>query len=81
MRYSNSPVLSHCRFLPGQAAWMLSLLCLLPADIGAAPYQGINDIIEASAPSDWRTPDPGYDYMRGPAIIECRPWDPSRYRL
>ncbi|MGA2470388.1 MAG: hypothetical protein ABSG64_06825 [Solirubrobacteraceae bacterium] len=30
---------------------------------------------------DWRTPDPGYDYMRGPAIIECRPWDPSRYRL
>jgi hypothetical protein len=30
---------------------------------------------------DWRTPDPDYDYMRGPAIIERRPWDPSRYLL
>jgi peptidylprolyl isomerase len=56
---------------------MLSLLCLLPADIGAAPYQGINDIIEASAPSDWRTPDPeNLLYMELPAgrvIIELAP--------
>jgi hypothetical protein len=29
----------------------------------------------------WRTPDPNYDFMRGPAIVERRPWDPSRYQL
>lgn len=30
---------------------------------------------------DWRTPDPGYDYMRSPAIVASYPWDPSSFDL
>ena len=28
---------------------------------------------------DWRTPDPGYDYMCSPAIVRRYPWDPSSF--
>jgi hypothetical protein len=31
--------------------------------------------------ADWRTPEPGWDYMRGPSIVERRPWDPTRYEI
>jgi hypothetical protein len=30
---------------------------------------------------DWRTPQPGWDYMRGPNIVETHPWDTSTYEL
>jgi hypothetical protein len=30
---------------------------------------------------DWRTPDPGYDYLRGPAIEQTEPWDASTFEL
>jgi hypothetical protein len=30
---------------------------------------------------EWRTPDPHWDYMHGRAIVERRPWDPSRHLL
>jgi hypothetical protein len=30
---------------------------------------------------DWRTPDPGYDYLRGPAIEHTERWDPSTFEL
>jgi hypothetical protein len=30
---------------------------------------------------DWRTPDPDYDYLRSPAIIATKPWDPSSFDL
>jgi hypothetical protein len=30
---------------------------------------------------DWRTPNADWDYMRGPNIVETRPWNPSTYRL
>lgn len=29
---------------------------------------------------DWRTPEPGWDYMRGPAIVRRFPWDDSDHR-
>jgi len=50
---------------------------LLVAAAGAAPYQGIGEIVKNSAPSDWRTPDPeNLLYMELPAgrvIIELAP--------
>jgi hypothetical protein len=30
---------------------------------------------------DWRTPNAGWDYMRGPNIVETHPWDASTYEL
>ncbi|HEY1520553.1 MAG TPA: hypothetical protein VGF91_29275 [Solirubrobacteraceae bacterium] len=30
---------------------------------------------------DWRTPDPDFDYLRGPAIVATKPWDPSSFNL
>jgi hypothetical protein len=30
---------------------------------------------------DWRTPNPDWNYMRGPNIVETHPWDTSTYRL
>jgi hypothetical protein len=29
---------------------------------------------------DWRTPNPGWDYLDSPSIVETRPWDPSSFR-
>ena len=29
---------------------------------------------------DWRVPEPGWDYLSGPAIVESGPWDPSGFR-
>ena len=26
---------------------------------------------------NWRVPEPGWDYLSGPAIVEPGPWDPS----
>jgi hypothetical protein len=30
---------------------------------------------------DWRTPNPDWDYLQGPATVERRPWDASTYDL
>jgi len=50
---------------------------LANAPVAGAPYQGIAEIIQASAPPDWRTPDPqNLLYMELPAgrvIIEMAP--------
>ena len=50
---------------------------LLAGSATAAPYQGIDEIIRASAPADWRTPDPeNLLYLELPAgrvIIEMAP--------
>jgi peptidylprolyl isomerase len=68
------PVLSG---LAARCACSLILLGLPLIQSQAAPYQGINDIVQASAPSDWRTPDPqNLLYMELPSgrvIIELAP--------
>jgi hypothetical protein len=30
---------------------------------------------------DWRTPDPGFEYMDAPTIVARTPWDNSSYRV
>jgi len=48
-----------------------------PVASGAAPYQGIDEILKASAAADWRTPDPQnllyLDLPAGRVIIELAP--------
>jgi hypothetical protein len=29
---------------------------------------------------NWRVPEPGWDYLNGPAIVESGPWDPTGMR-
>ena len=64
------------------AAHQAAGLALLAAALGcagalAAPYQGIDEIIRASAPADWRVPDPDnllvMDLPTGRVIIEMAP--------
>ena len=42
----------------------MALVCALPA---------------AAQTSDWRTPDPGWDYMTSPAIVDVQPWSRPRH--
>ena len=54
------------------------LACLLPALASAAtPYRSPQQILDASAASDWRTPDPAnllsMDLPAGRVIIELAP--------
>lgn len=56
----------------------LALSCLLPVLAGAAtPYRSPQQILDASAASDWRTPDPAsllyMDLPAGRVIIELAP--------
>jgi hypothetical protein len=30
--------------------------------------------------ADWRTPNPDWDYLDSPCIVETRPWDPRSFR-
>lgn len=68
---------SLCRAAGAPAVWLLALAWLTAAEVRAEPYQGINDIVRTSAPSDWRTPDAqNLLYMELPAgrvIIELAP--------
>lgn len=60
-----------------RAACCAALLMALFSIGNAAPYQGIKEIIAASSPADWRTPDPqNIIYMELPAgrvVIELAP--------
>jgi peptidylprolyl isomerase len=53
------------------------LAALAAGPTPAAPYQGIDEIIQASAPADWRTPDPEnllyLELPTGRVIIEMAP--------
>ncbi|HDS1837225.1 TPA: peptidylprolyl isomerase, partial [Stenotrophomonas maltophilia] len=56
----------------------IALSCLLPAMASSAtPYRSPQQILDASAASDWRTPDPAnllyMDLPAGRVIIELAP--------
>jgi peptidylprolyl isomerase len=59
------------------ACLVASALTAMPATDAATPYRSMQQILEASAPSDWRTPDPANTlYMElegGRVVIELAP--------
>jgi peptidylprolyl isomerase len=59
------------------ACLVVSALAAMPASDAATPYRSMQQILEASAPSDWRTPDPANTlYMElegGRVVIELAP--------
>jgi peptidylprolyl isomerase len=64
--------------MPRKAVLLAALwAALLGVAAHGAPYQGIDAIIQSSAPSDWRTPDPEnllyMDLPAGRVIIEMAP--------
>jgi len=85
MRYPLLPIVTaHAKspWLRRRLRAAAALLPALPALIGAAPataapYQAIAEIVQASAPADWRTPDPQnvlyMDLPAGRVVIEMAP--------
>src|SRR5450631_1881599 len=61
----------------GACVVAMLLAAMLDPTAHATPYQGIAEIIKASAPTDWRTPDPQYvlymDLLAGRVVIEMAP--------
>jgi len=75
MRRTRLPDPGACRHWP--AGPLLCAAFLLAGPAGAAPYQGISEIVDAAPAADWRTPDPEnvlyLELPGGRVVIELAP--------